>query len=64
MKYINEYLTKPFTGKELKKASELMKKEFPNGPCVETQQPDKKYTFNEIANNIRPTLFEISKSLH
>lgn len=64
MKYINEYLLKPFTGKELKKASELMKKEFPNGPSVKTYQPDKEYTFNEIASNIRPTLFEISRSLH
>jgi hypothetical protein len=64
MRYFNEYVSKPFTGKELKKASELQKKEFPEGPRVTTVKPDKEYSFNEISSNIRPTLYEISRSLH
>jgi hypothetical protein len=64
MRYINDYDSKPFTGKELKKASELQKKEFPDGPKITTAHPDKTYTFNEISASIRPTLYEISRSIH
>ena len=65
MKYYNSFSMPAFSGKELKAASRLLRKEHPNGPRVQsTIKPDKDYSFNEIANNIRPTLLEISKSLY
>ena len=65
MKYYNSFSMPAFSGKELKAASRLLRKEHPDGPRVQsTIKPDKNYSFNEIANNIRPTLLEISKSLY
>lgn len=61
---IEWFENKQFTAKELKAASDIMKREYPNGPKVKTYKPDKQYSFNEIADNIRPTLNEISKSLY
>ena len=66
MTYYSTPAISPYlTGKVLKRASNIIKSEFPNGPTVrETVKPDKDYTFNEIANNIPVQLLEISKSLH
>lgn len=65
MKYYNSFNMPSFTGRELKTASRLLRMEYPDGPRTQsTTKPDKNYSFNEIANNIRPTLLEISKSLY
>lgn len=51
------------TGEDLKIASAILKKEFPNGPKVKPMEMEK-YSFNEIANHIRKSYQEVSKSLH
>ena len=54
-----------FTGKDLTRASKILRNEIPDGPRTQsTSKPDKNYSFNDIASNIRPTLLEISKSLY
>jgi hypothetical protein len=65
MTYYSTPAISPYlNGKELKRASNILKAEFPNGPAVrETVKPDKDYSFNEIAANIPVQLLEISKSL-
>ena len=52
-----------FKGEELKKASNVIKQAFPNGPKVHTVFPGGPYTFNDIASNIRPQLTKLNKSL-
>jgi hypothetical protein len=66
MTYYSTPAISPYlTGKDLKRASNIIKSEFPNGPAIrETVKPDKDYTFNEIASNIPVQLLEISKSLY
>lgn len=65
MKYYRLFDALPFTGKELRNASKILKQTFPDGPKIyNTVKPDKKYSFNEIASNIRPSLIELSKSLY
>jgi len=50
--------------KELESLKNIIRKEFPNGPAVRTVYPDKQYSFNEIAINIREQHIAVSKSLH
>ena len=65
MRYYNSFDMPSFTGKQLRTASEILRRTYPNGPYVQsTSRPDKDYSFNDIASNIRPTLLEISKSLY
>jgi hypothetical protein len=64
MKYYETSRMPDCTEQQLKEASAIMKANFPNGPAVRTVEPDRKYSYNEIASNIRPTLNEISKSLY
>jgi hypothetical protein len=65
MKYYNDFVMPGFLYKDLKKASTLLRKDYPNGPRImTTTEPDRKYTYNEISSNIRPTILEISKSLY
>jgi hypothetical protein len=53
-----------YTAEELKQASNTIKEAFPNGPEVRTIKPNKLYSYNEIASNIRTSLKEINKSLY
>jgi hypothetical protein len=64
MKYFDESIYTRFSSEDLRKGSLMIKKEFPNGPVVKTIYPDRVYSFNEIANHIRLSYQEISKSLH
>jgi hypothetical protein len=64
MTYFDISNTVRFTNDELKKGSLMIKKEFPNGPAVKTTYPDGVYSFNEIANHIRLSYQEVSRSLH
>ena len=64
MRYYNAFDMPSFTGKELRKASIILRNEIPVPKIRSTQKPDKDYSFNEIASNIRPALLEISKSLY
>jgi hypothetical protein len=65
MKYFEIFGLGEFTGHDLKKASEILKKEFPNGPRIQhTERLPGKFSFNEIANHIRNSHQEVSKSLH
>lgn len=44
--------------------SNVIKNEFPNGPAVkEAVKPDREYTLNEIALNIREQSLQVSRSL-
>jgi len=52
-----------FTGHQLKTASTILKKEFPNGPKVKKMEIER-FSFNEIANHIRLSYQQVSKSLH
>lgn len=63
MTYFNTFNQIEFTGEELKIASDILKKEFPNGPKVKRMEMEK-YSFNEIANHIRNSYQQVSKSLH
>jgi hypothetical protein len=63
MKYFETVKIGNFTGHELKKASDILKKNYPNGPKVKRMETEK-YSFNEIANHIRNSYQEVSKSLH
>jgi hypothetical protein len=65
MRYYNSFDMPSFTGKDLNRASKILRNEIPGGPRTQsTSKPDKDYSFNDIASNIRPTLLEISKSLY
>jgi hypothetical protein len=64
MKYYNAFDMPSFTGKDLRKASLILRTETPTPRIMSTVKPDKEYSFNEIAGNIRPTLLQISKSLY
>jgi len=65
MRYLNSFDMPSFTVKDLNRASKILRSEIPDGPRTQsTVKPDKEYTFNEIATNIRPALLEISKSLY
>lgn len=65
MRYFNSFDMPSFTGKDLTRASKILRNEIPDGPRTQsTIKPDKEYSFNDIASNIRPALLEISKSLH
>lgn len=64
MKYYETNVMPNCTTEELKQASRIMKAEFPNGPDVRTVKPNKIYSYNEIAENIRITLNSLSKSLY
>jgi len=63
MIYFDIFNTTKFTGSELKQASDILKKAFPNGPKVQKMELEK-YSFNEIANHIHISYQEVSKSLH
>ncbi len=63
MTYFNTFNQIEFTSEELKIASDILKKEFPNGPKVKRMEMEK-YSFNEIANHIRNSYQQVSKSLH
>ena len=63
MKYFDIFNTTKFTGSELKQASDILKKAFPDGPKVQKMELEK-YSFNEIANHIHISYQEVSKSLH
>jgi hypothetical protein len=63
MIYFDIFNTTKFTGSELKQASDILKKAFPNGPKVQKMELEK-YSFNEIANHIHTSYQEVSKSLH
>lgn len=64
MNHFDIFNTTKFTGEELKRASAILKKEFPNGPKVIRMKLDEKPSFNEIANHIHTSYQEVSKSLH
>ena len=64
MKYYETNTMPNCTSEELKQASNTIKEAFPNGPAVRTIKPNKVYSYNEIAANIRISLGEISKSLY
>jgi hypothetical protein len=64
MKYYETNIMPNCTSEELKQASNTIKEAFPNGPAVRTVKPNKVYSYNEIAANIRISLGEISKSLY
>ncbi len=65
MRYINEYSSLSFNGKELKKASKILKEAYPNGPLIQnTEKIPGIFSFNEIANHIRTSYQQVSKSLH
>jgi hypothetical protein len=63
MIYFDIFNTTKFTGSELKQASDILKKAFPDGPKVQKMELEK-YSFNEIANHIHISYQEVSKSLH
>jgi hypothetical protein len=63
MKYFDIFNTTKFTGSELKQASDILKKAFPDGPKVQKMDLEK-YSFNEIANHIHISYQEVSKSLY
>jgi hypothetical protein len=63
MKYFDIFNTTKFTGSELKQASDILKKAFPDGPKIQKMELEK-YSFNEIANHIHISYQEVSKSLH
>ena len=63
MTYFDIFNTTKFTGTELKDASAIVKKEFPNGPKVKRMEMEQ-FSFNEIANHIRTSYQQVSKSLH
>lgn len=63
MKYFDMFKTGSFTVNQLKVASDLLKKEFPNGPKVKRMEM-KQFSFNEIANHIHNSYQQVSKSLH
>ena len=63
MKYYQVFKTGDFTGRQLKTASAILKKEFPNGPKVKHMEIER-FSFNEIANHIRLSYQQVSKSLH
>ena len=64
MKYYETNVMPNCTEEQLKQASNTIKEAFPNGPAVRTVKPNKAYSYNEIAANIRVSLGEISKSLY
>jgi hypothetical protein len=65
MIYFDIFNTATFTGSELKEASNILKKAFPNGPRVQhTEKVPGEFSFNEIANHIRNSYQEVSKSLY
>lgn len=64
MKYYNTFNMPAFTGKDLRRASLILRTETPTPRIMSTVKPDKEYSFNEIAANIRPALLQISKSLY
>lgn len=51
------------TSEDLKIASAILKKEFPNGPKVNRMEMQQ-YSFNEIATQIHNSYQQVSKSLH
>ncbi len=63
MTYFDIFNTTKFTGTELKEASAILKKEFPNGPKVKHMEMEQ-FSFNEIANHNRTSYQQVSKSLH
>lgn len=63
MKYFDMFKTGNFTVNQLKAASDLLKKEFPDGPKVRRMEMER-FSFNEIANHIRLSYQQVSKSLH
>ena len=63
MTYFDIFNTTKFTGGELKQASSIMKQAFPDGPKVNRMEMEQ-FSFNEIANHIRNSYQQVSKSLH
>jgi hypothetical protein len=65
MRYTNEFSSLSFSGKELKKASKILKEAYPDGPQTQsTEKVSGSFTFNEIANHIHNSYQQVSKSLH
>lgn len=65
MIYFDIFNTTKFTGTELKTASNILKKAYPDGPRVQhTEKVPGEFSFNDIANHIRNSYQEVSKSLH
>jgi hypothetical protein len=64
MKYYSMFELPAFSGKDLSKASAILRNMIPAPKIKSTQYPDREYSFNEIASNIRTTLLDISKSLY
>jgi hypothetical protein len=64
MKYFETFIQQPADSNELRIASSILKKEFPNGPRVIRMELDEKLSFNEIANHIHTSYQEVSKSLY
>lgn len=63
MRYFEMFKLGSFTGHQLKTASTILKKEFPNGPKVKRMEMEQ-FSFNEIANHIRTSYQQVSKSLY
>jgi|LakMenEpi03Aug12_release.lakeMendotaPanAssembly.Ray.scaffolds.fasta_scaffold3975615_1 hypothetical protein len=65
MRYYENVLTDIPTTKELKALGKSIRDAFPDGPRIMyTTFPDRMYTFNEIAQNIRVQQRAISASLY
>ena len=65
MKYYESSSQSFPTPEELVALGESIRKEFPNGPRIShTVMPDRVYTFNEIAQNIRVQQRALSASLY
>ena len=65
MRYYENVLADIPTAKELKALGKSIRDAFPNGPKImHTAYPDRTYTFNEIAQNIRVQQRAISSSLY
>lgn len=63
MTYFDVFKTTNFTSRDLKEASAILKKEFPNGPKVKRMEMER-FSFNEIANHIHNSYQQVSKSLY
>ena len=65
MRYYENILADIPTAEELKALGKSIRDTFPNGPKImHTVYPDRTYSFNEIAQNIRVQQRAISSSLY
>ena len=63
MIYFSILQSNHFTADDLKKASNILRKEFPDGPKV-NKMTIEKFSFTDISNQIRKSYQEVSKSLY